>query len=201
MSYLKFILVMLCLDTVSCTDDINMPASRRTGFVNTVKKDGIVFRLCLLNEAGIPATAFREGENFIFHLEMENVRKNDKRQNSILKMSSFFTGNVCCIYTPDEDSVHVFQPTAACEYSGGLHYPFDGENRFEATVPLRDDYEEWPRGGCVFRCNPPVSLPKGKYHTEFTKTFEYRIPSGNPEISSTTVETGPVTMKVDFTIE
>ena len=38
------------------------------------------FHLSLLNEQGNQAVTFRKGENFSFRFEMENIRKDDKRQ-------------------------------------------------------------------------------------------------------------------------
>jgi hypothetical protein len=47
MKCLKLVFVMLCLCTVSCAridDDMEKPASKKTGFVYTVRKDGIEFK-------------------------------------------------------------------------------------------------------------------------------------------------------------
>jgi hypothetical protein len=62
MNCLRFIFAILCAFTFSCAqrDDIDRPASKKTGSVHTVRKDGIEFRLSLLNEQGEPAVTFRE---------------------------------------------------------------------------------------------------------------------------------------------
>ncbi|MDR2041600.1 MAG: hypothetical protein LBP98_04700, partial [Tannerella sp.] len=90
MNCLKFAF-MLCLGMISCAQmnedagidnliDSEEPASEKTGFVHTVRKDGVEFRLSLLNEQGEPSVTFREGENFALHFEMENLREGDKRE-------------------------------------------------------------------------------------------------------------------------
>jgi hypothetical protein len=173
---------------------VNEPADETTGYVNTVRKDGISFKLSLLNEDGKPATVFREGENFSFCFEMENLRKNDKREYPAHFMGGLFNSGFCRIYTTDGDSVcAVFQETAACVYMF-MSYPFDGDNRLIVSHPLHDDNEEWPHGTCVYRRNPTIDLPKGNYYTGFTYTFRYYILNEWEEV-------GPVTMRVDFTIK
>ncbi|MDR2139753.1 MAG: hypothetical protein LBP50_09425 [Tannerella sp.] len=206
---LNVIFVMLCRGTASCTqmyDDMDRPAGKKTGYVHTVRKDGVEFKLCLLNEQGEPAAVFREGENFSFRFEMENLREGDGRQYIAHLMGGLFGSGFCNVFTPDRDSVHaVFQRGARCVFVLGTD-PFDGENRLSVTIPLHDDEEEWHHGTCDYFRNPPAVLPKGNYSTGFTYTFEYRIPPpGNTDINSTPpstwVEVGPVTMKIDFTIE
>ena len=189
-----FVFLILCISTISCAQ-MDEPASEKTGFINTVEKDGVRFRLSLLNEQGNPAVTFREGENFRFRFEMENIRKDDKREYIAHLMGFMFGGGFCDVYTRKGDLlISLFQREAACEYVMRT-VPFDGKNRLTASLPLYDDNEEWPNGTCVYRRNPPSVLPKGTYSTGFTCTFEYRI---SPD---TWVETGPVTMNINFTIE
>ena len=45
--------------------------------VIAVEKNGIGIEFCLLNEEGEPATVFNEGENFKFHLAIENNVESD----------------------------------------------------------------------------------------------------------------------------
>jgi hypothetical protein len=197
MDYFKFLCVALCAFVFSsCMDDGEGSALVK------VKKDDIAFRLSLLNEQGEPANVFNEGENFIFHFEMENLRKNDKREYAAHHMGKLLYAGFCRIYdAANGDSVYsAFQNTAACAYVY-MSYPFDGDSRLNISLPLHYDNEEWRYGACVFRRNPPFFLPKGDYYTGFTCTFLYSIPSGSVEIPSSEVETGPVTMKVYFTVK
>jgi hypothetical protein len=175
-------------------DDMDRPASEKTGFVHIVRKDGVEFRLCLLNEQGEPATVFKEGENFSFRFEMENLLNGDGRRYIAHLMGALFGRGFCNVYTQDKDWVYaVFQSQAACTYVLQTD-AFYGENRLMVTLPLYDDNEEWPHGTCVYRRNPPLALPKGNYSTGFIYVFEYRIPSAE-------IEVGPITMNIDFTIE
>jgi hypothetical protein len=73
-------------------DDMERPAGKKTGFVNTVRKDGVEFRLSLLNEQGKPANVFREGENFSLHFEMENLREGDEREYLAQLFGDMYTG-------------------------------------------------------------------------------------------------------------
>jgi hypothetical protein len=204
---LKFVFLILCISAVSCGDTLEMAASRKTGFVNIVRKDGIEFRLSLLNEQGNPALVFREGENFSFHFEMENVRKDDRRQYVAHIMGYLFGSGFCDVYTRNGDlSIALFQHQAACGYVMRT-LPFDGENRLTVSLPLYDDSEEWRNGTCVYRRNTPSVLPKGSYSTGFTCTFDYCIPpewdgkDWNSIPPKTWVEVGPITMNIDFTVE
>jgi hypothetical protein len=218
MNCIKFAFVMLCLGMISCAqmnDDAGigdlanteMLASEETGFVHTVRKDDVRFKFCLLNELGEPANAFREGENFSFHFEMENLKENDKREYIVHHMGRLFSRGFCRVYTRSEDlAVAIFHNEAACAYVF-QSIPFDGENRLNVNIPMYDDNGEWPYYSCTYRRNSPVALPKGTYSTGFTCTFEYRIPpvwdgkNINAIPPSTFVEVGPITMNIDFTIE
>jgi hypothetical protein len=188
-------------------NDLSMPASKKTGFINTVRKDGVEFRLSLLNEQGKPDVTFREGENIIFHFEMENVRKDDRRKYEENLMGGMFGGGFCDVYTRNGDLlISLFQRQAFCEFIF-VALPFDGKNRLTVSLPLYDDSEGWPHGHCGYRRNNPSVLPKGSYSTGFTYTFRYYIPpewdgkDWNSIPPETWVEVGPVTMNIDFTVE
>jgi hypothetical protein len=186
MNYRIVVFMICCLGAVSCSDDLYEPATKSSGYVNTVRKDGISFKLSLLNEEGKPATVFREGENFSFRFEMENLRKNDKRKASqVICASQMGTGGFGKVFTPDHTLACVRD--IMCTLPLSL-FPFDGENRYTATVPLYDTQ------------HPPVVLPKGDYYTGFTYTFVYAV-SVNDGSPIWDVEVGPVTMRIDFTVE
>ncbi|MDR0700655.1 MAG: hypothetical protein LBG28_15770, partial [Tannerella sp.] len=196
MNYMKFVFAILCVMMISCTrmdgdiDDIDCPASENTGFVHIVRKDGVEFRLCLLNEQGEPSIVFKEGENFSFRFEMENLLKGDGRQYEADLIGDMFESSFCNVYTRDKGLVYaVFQRFPTC-YTNFRTDLFDGENRLDVTIPLYDDKEGWSDGTCYHRRNSPVALPKGEYSTGFTYTFEYRT---SPDIW---VEVGPITMNI-----
>jgi hypothetical protein len=178
---------------------MDSPASRKTGFVHTVRKDGVEFKLCLLNEQGEPAVVFREGENFSFRFEMENLREGDKRT---------YPAALRCILRDIVGLGNIFTPENELAYSVsrimctdiGATCPFDGENRFVMSFDLQDASDP--------ETDPPVALPKGAYTTGFTYTFRYRIPPvrDGKDINAippdgTRVEVGPVSMNIDFTVE
>jgi hypothetical protein len=178
--------MICCLGAVSCSDDLYEPATRSSGYVNTVRKDGISFKLSLLNEEGKPATVFREGENISLHFEMENLRKGDSRKTPEV-ICTMGTGGFGKVFTPDGTPAYIRD--IMCNMMLRLS-PFDGENRYAATVQLYDTQ------------HPPVVLPKGDYYTGFTYTFRYvaSIDIDRYPIYEW-VETGPVTMRIDFTVE
>jgi hypothetical protein len=181
---LKFVFLILCISAVSCGDTLEMAASRKNGFINTVRKDGVEFRLSLLNEQGKPAVTFREGENISLRFEMENLRKNDGREYSIGLFCEMRTGGFGEVFTSDNMMVCALDWDVACLASMQT-FSFDGENRYVYTSrPLQSQ-------------RPPVVLPKGDYYTGFTHTFKYRI----PDPPNTRVEIGPITMNIDFTVE
>jgi hypothetical protein len=179
-------------------DDIDRLTSKKTGFVHTVRKDGIEFRFSLLNEQGEPAVTFREGENLALHFEMENLREGDKREYFVQLFGYMHTeGSLGNVYSSNGELVaSFFSDGGGCD-KVLASYPFDKNNLLAVTFPWKDNQrDEWTRYlSCYFKGNPSYILPKGAYSTGFTYTFEYRI---SPK---TWVEVGPVTMKIDFTIE
>ncbi|MDR1456318.1 MAG: hypothetical protein LBJ01_11745 [Tannerella sp.] len=189
--------MILCLGAVSCSDDLYEPATKSSGYVNTVRKDDISFKLSLLNEEGKPATVFREGENFSFRFEMENLRENDKREYPGQLLGNLYVNGFSHVFNQNGDWVgSPFSEGGACtkELSS---FPFEGDNRPDVTVPWNGSNEEewWKYRSCDFTWSAPAVLPKGDYYTGFTYTFNYRI------TPNTWVETGPVTMRIDFTVE
>ncbi|MDR1330618.1 MAG: hypothetical protein LBK07_00765 [Tannerella sp.] len=169
--------MMLCLGMISCTqmNDMEMPAGKKTGFVNTVRKEGVEFRFSMLNERGEPANVFREGENFSFYFEMENLRKGDERE--------YYMGLYCTlsdmaglgkIYTPDNELVCSIRSRIMCA-AALISYPFYGEEKFTMRVSLQDAFD--------MKTYLPlnITLPKGSYSAGFTHIFDYRL---NPDVKA-----------------
>jgi hypothetical protein len=221
MNLIKFAFMVLCLGMISCAQmnedagmvglaDTEMPAGEETGFVHTVRKDGVEFRLSLLNEQGEPANVFREGENFSLHFEMENLKEGDGRQYFAQLFGDMYVGAGLgeVFSSAGERVANFFTEGEAC-LKILASYPFDKKNRLAVTFPWKDSQNgEWAMYLlCNFKGNPSYVLPKGAYSTGFTHTFEYRIPPvwDGKDINAippeTWVEVGPVTMRIDFTVE
>ena len=143
--------------------------------------DCIDFTFCLLNEEGVPATKFKEGENFSFHFKITNNRKDE------LYVDASLSGFFC---NPDRGNVNTSDTTIkfprilTCLAVGHKHPFFDDSRSIETNLP-------WVDG------EPKVHIPKGKYYTEFTHSFEFFIEIGWTPI----VSVGPLTFKINFEIE
>lgn len=129
--------------------------------------DGIRFKFCLLNEQGVPANKFKEGENFSFHFEMTNQEVTDSlcfRHGLICELVHDGFGRIIS----GHDTTSFFQNLFCAE---DLRYtPFYGEqNHYEETLPV--DYKP----GTTGYVEP--ELPSGVYSTEFTHTFEFAVGS------------------------
>jgi len=172
-----------------------------TSTVINNRVDGIDFEFCLLNEEGLPATRFREGENFSFYLAMTNHR-NDK-----LEITGF-VGQVIHegegfgrVISREQDTIgYPYINRGLCALTIDLH-PFYGENsKYEMILPWTDPREDWFDFLCVFKGSNQPALPKGKYYTEFSHEFMFYIgPKIFPESSFFWV--GPITFKINFQIE
>jgi hypothetical protein len=159
------------------------------------KVDGIRFKFCLLNEQGQPANTFKEGENFSFHFEMENLRKTNGLEFFGQLVAHMRNNGFCEVISQTPGTTGFPFGEGGC-LKVLQTYPFHGkDNQLELTVPWSDDREEWDSRLCEFKSLHQPHLPKGAYYTEFTHTFEYRI------TPNTKVEVGPVTFKINFKVE
>ena len=150
--------------------------------------DSVEFNFCLLNENGVPATRFKEGENFYFYFKMTN------HSIDSLKVGTDVAGLVCNrglgrVKTLDHKTIkHPFL-TRDCELDNGV-FPFYGENNSrELKIPWNRYYN--PESDYY---TPEVHIPKGMYYTQFTQVFEYVLKDHILLI-------GPLTFKINFEIE
>jgi hypothetical protein len=133
-------------------DDMDKPASKKTGYVHTERKDGVEFKLCLLNEQGEPAAVFREGENFSFRFEMENLRKGDGREYFVQLFGDMYAeaGFGEIFSSSGERVASFFSEGGGCD-KVLASYPFD-KNRLAVIFPWKGNPNgEWTKSlSCYF---------------------------------------------------
>ena len=217
MKYKRIILLLICAWFVSCsggvdnetenpddqTDDSDdqkneidslafwelLPGGTITAIECTI--DSIELKFCLLNENGIAATKFKEGENFYFYFKMTN-HSIDSLCVYDINSGLYCNRGLGDIKTLDNNTIK--NPVMRyCDVSYQT-YPFYGENsNVEMILPWDDDYDHNPESEYYV---PEVHIPKGKYYTQITHIFKYVLHDHTPIISF-----GPLTFKIYFEIE
>lgn len=174
--------------------------------VIAVEKNGIGIEFCLLNKEGEPATVFEEGENFKFHLAIENRVEPDTAmyiiseflQNSYLFMVFNSAGDTIgkpVIYrgadlvaetTNKIKQKEKWDMEILWHETRGTEVPFDYHNllRFLNTYFIGLNQQ---------------LLSKGKYYTELTQQFSLGRYLPHPQ--SEFVCTDTLTLKINFEIK
>ncbi len=142
-----------------------------------VEENGIGIEFCLLNEQGEPATVFKEGENFKFHLGIVN---NVKEYDSLYLVTDFL-GNPGLFMVYKENNDTVGKPVkweGMNEISDG--YPIFNGKEWKIEFPWHEergsakpyDYETHIHiFQHYFMGLAQPYLPTGKYYTAFTQHF------------------------------
>ena len=145
--------------------------SGRTTIDTTINQ--IEFKFCLLDSTGAPAVVFKEGDNFSFYLSFINHGNLD----SVINLDNSFLyepKNYFCKVFNDNDSLiglPFFIPPFVIKIGSGAH-PFYGDHqKYELTVPWKDDRSQWETLHCIFQSAHQNYLPKGKYYTRFSHRF------------------------------
>ena len=157
--------------------------------------DSIEFKFCLLDENGVSATKFKEGENFSFYFKITN-HSSDSLEISGQFAGYFIYGGFCMVMSQDGDSIGF--PFESCFCDLVIRpYPFYENDDYELTIPWSDDREILHKSMlCTLNGFNQQNLPKGKYYTEFSHVFWFGIV---PENLSRQI--GPLTFKINFEIE
>jgi hypothetical protein len=169
------------------------PESGQTVIQNEV--DGIIFKFCLLNEAGNPATVFKEGENFTFYFSVTN-----NRNKKLFFAPDFAYSNengFCDVYTSDGQNIGMPYKFLQALMIGSGAYPFEsGESKvFQVQwTDNRDAPWNWEKG--TYESSHQAPLIKGHYYTEFKHQFWFDGTSDNSDII-----TDILNFKINFKIE
>ena len=131
--------------------------------------NGIVFKFCLLNEKGEPATVFDEGRNFTFSFSISN-----NLNDTIAIPTEFINSEFYRVYEI-QDKMAMGKPWTGiwCEFSLAPHIitlPPAKTKQLNCPWLLTDfDKPDYPL--CKSRSNEP--LPKGEYFTKLDLDFQY----------------------------
>ncbi len=168
---LFLIALFLSMGMVGCDDKDKDQIWDNKPFVVERNIKGIVFKLCLLNEQGQPATVFRKGENITFLFQITNKTGKD-----------FYYDAYECAYTYDFFSIidtttgkilgksYEALPT---EDIGIVAYPFNNKDKYTFKVKWLHSEQEIVKG-VDFEYRPIQRRPlkAGKYCTTFTHKFK-----------------------------
>ena len=155
--------------------------SKRTVINSTV--EGIGFKFCLLNEKGVPATKFKQGENFSFHFSMINRRKH--KINTIDDLWCQLPSSFSQVISLNQDTIYCPFFIGICNATFDYQPFFGMNNEREITV-------HWDN---KLRSHLP-HLPAGEYYTVFTHEFILYHETTNHFFTI-----GPLTFKINFKIE
>ena len=194
------LIILLLVGMLSCSKTPNIdeffweiPLDGTSAVINCMVYN-IEFKFCLLNEAGVPATGFKEGEIFSFHFAMINHRKDE--------LYTIFSHLECelpihhVISMNHQDTIHLrYRKHSLCP-AGINPQPFYGkDNKREATTHWDEQQiESNNEPGLKFFHQPP--LPAGEYYTEVSPVFMFHVGPNYPFYYI-----GPLTFKINFKIE
>ena len=179
-----------------------IPRNSKKSVINNMV-DGIEFKFCLLNEKGVPAIRFKQGENFSFHFEMINHRR-DKlyHDDNDCEFRSIYFGRVISM---GQDTIcSKFRRHSICVLTLPPE-PFYGKyNKMELTINWKDKQSKW-----FINENNEIEeelfymhdLPIGEYYTDFSKTFSFIYYTKDPCEPQRNYYVGPITFKINFKIE
>lgn len=169
------------------------PESRQAVIQNEVK--GIVFKFCLLNEDGEPATVFNEGENFSFYFSVTNNR--NEKLYFIPKFAYSNDDNFCRIFSLSNQDFGKPYFFRGVELIGIGAFPFESNASCvfqQQWIDNRNSAWEWEHA--FYESLNREILAKGDYYTEFKYNFEFV--SGDSESK---FYTNTLSFKVYFKIQ
>ncbi len=134
------------------------------------KINGIVFKFCLLNEQGKPATVFKEGENFSFYFLLNNITQDD-----ISVSTDFINSDFYRVYRPNNTDMDRPWTGIWCEFSRKpTEMNIDPLTTRKLSCPWKltnDTRPNYPF--CMSESKE--TLPKGDYYTIIHTQFKYMI--------------------------
>ena len=173
--------------------------------VIAVEKNGIGIEFCLLNEEGEPATVFNEGENFKFHLAIEN---NIEPDTAMYIVSDFVSNqDLFEVFSKKNDAIgRPWEGIICNQVSDGINQIKRGEkwimeSPWTETRIFEDLYESNTIRflQCYFSGLNMKPLPKGEYYTLFTQQF--CLGKYLPHPQSEFVCTDTLELKINFEIK
>jgi hypothetical protein len=187
-------LLPLCVLLASGCDKDDWDESQLA--VQTV--EDVKFVYGLLNEAGKPATTFRQGENFSFYFSITNGR-NEKMY--YLCTTLYYKLGFCGIYSLSEEYFGKSYITGFMTFEG-RSVTFEAGEQSICRVPwiYSDDMLELP--GEPFANAYQKPLPRGVYYTEFEHEFIFNRNFHDDEtMNKESLKVGTLTFRIDFEVK
>ena len=165
--------------------------------------DGIEYVFCLLNEKGVPATRFNQGENFSFYFAVINHRKRELYMNGFDLGCNIEGGDLGRVISSNQDTISDPFMRGICTTAINPQPFYGRENKREMNVPWdnflqrRSWYDEQNQLVTESFQLPP--LPAGEFYTVFLPIIRFMSFDKTPGINYYVV--GPINFKINFKIE
>jgi hypothetical protein len=153
--------------------------------------NGIEFKFYLLNEKGVPATVFKQGENFSFYFSVTN--KTDQNLYFDPNIAYSNENDFCNIYSSDGQNLGKPYYFDGYDKIGSGAYPFNKATTYvfeQLWVDNRDSVWRWEYG--YYESGHRNYLPIGNYYTEIKQTFRF--------LGEKTINTDTLHFKIKFNI-
>ncbi len=162
------------------------PDSEQTVIEQTA--DGILFKFCLINEQGEPATVFKEGENFAFGFSVQN-----QLQNTIMIPTNFVNNNFYRVYRKDNNDMGKPWTGIWCNFSLASQELTVSHNEVRSlNCPWQLTESNRPEYPLCMDESKSV-LAKGEYYTFIETPFDYVVNNNKQTIK--------LNFKINFKIE
>jgi hypothetical protein len=177
------------------TDDLFLEISPDSKS-QVIEKDlnGIIFKFCLLNEQGEPATVFKEGDNFSFYFSVTN-----KRSEKVIYVPEIVRSNdnfFCKVFDTNNQNFGKPYISGAIDLIGIAAYMLDVNEICEFRQQWNDERDTWEWKYTHFKNSHRELLKRGDYYTEIKHAFEFVKTDGQ-----TKFHTVFVNFKINFQIK
>lgn len=186
-------MLLFCLAISGCTLDEYIYGVVVENQNGVLKKaiHGVEFSFCLLNEKGMPAIIFKEGENFSFQLKIKN------NTSEALPFNDFGFYNTYDFLMVKSVSGYVGKPVKFLRHDTSVQAQEIAPGASETfMVAWHEERGEFLEMHSYFEGLHQPHLPKGIYSTKFTYNFRFAYPDKAP-----VMETGKMTFLINFEIK
>lgn len=152
--------------------------------------NGVEYSFCLLNEKGMPASIFKEGENFSFQFKIKN---NTAEALPLYDFGFYNTYDFLMVRSVAE---YVGKPMKFLQHdTSAPAWEIAPEATETFTLPWHEERSEFLEMHGYFEGLKQPNLPIGKYYTKFTYNFRFGYPDKAPKM-----ESGKMTFIISFEI-
>lgn len=184
--------ILFSLIGIGCTMDeflYGVRVENENGVLKRAVK-GVEISFCLLNEKGIPANVFKEGENFSFLFQIKN------NTQEALPFYDYGFYNTYDFFAVRSGSNYVGKPMKFLRLDPSAQTrEIAADETATFLLPWHETRDEFIEMYGYFKGLQQPMLAKGKYSTKFTYNFRFAYPD-----QETGIETGKMTFIINFEV-